>query len=82
MISAVEKTTLRRVSKKINEMHIPNQKPIVEYTPSEFKPASSPIVIPNSKRVVEENGADHFQWSPSPKDGFLANLKQRLCVYY
>lgn len=78
---AAEKQAIRGISRKINEMNIPNQRPIVEYVSNEFK-KSLPIPISTSKESLVECLPEPMSVSPSPTDGFLKNLKGRLNAYY
>jgi hypothetical protein len=79
---AAEKTVMRNVVRKMNEINIPNQRPNIEYNISnEFK-VSEPIVIPRKQQMRVASTMDTGNISPSPTDGFLSNLKQRLNGYY
>jgi hypothetical protein len=80
MIS-VEKKIIRGISRKINEMNIPNQRPNIEYVSNEFK-KSAPISISNKKQLYEEAIPGPMSCSSSPSEGFLSNLKGRLNAYY
>jgi len=76
---ATETQAVRSISKKINEVIIPNQRPNIEYVSNESK-KSIPISI--RKQSCEESIPDPMSSSSSPSEGFLSNLKQRLNCYY
>jgi len=78
---AAETKVVRSISRKINEMNIPNQRPNIEYVSNEFK-KSAPIAISLRKQLFEESIPDPVSSSSSPSEGFLLNLKQRLNGYY
>jgi hypothetical protein len=80
MIS-VENKIVRGISRKINEMNIPNQRPNIEYVSNEFK-KSLPIAISNRKQLCEEAIPEPASASSSPSEGFLKHLKGRLNTYY
>lgn len=69
------------VARKMNEINIPNQRPIVEYIANEFK-QSRPIYIDNKKEPAVESGIEPTSAASSPVDSYLNNLKQRLTKYY
>jgi hypothetical protein len=76
-----EKKIIRGVARKMNEINIPNQRPIVEYIANEFK-QSLPIYIDNKKEPAVESGIEPTSAASSPVDSYLNNLKQRLTKYY
>jgi hypothetical protein len=76
-----EKKIIRGVARKMNEINIPNQRPIVEYIANEFK-QSRPIYIDNKKEPVVDSGIEPMSASSSPVDSYLNNLKHRLTKYY
>ena len=78
---AAEKKLIREVAKKITEINITNQRPIVEYINNEFK-QSCPIHIDNKKEPAVDSGIEPMSAASSPVDSYLNNLKQRLTKYY
>jgi len=78
---AAENKIIRGVAKKITEINIHNQRPIVEYINNEFK-KSCPVYIDNKKEPAVDSGIEPMSASSSPVDSYLNNLKQRLTKYY
>lgn len=78
---AAEKKLIREVAKKITEINIHNQRPIVEYINNEFK-QSCPIHIDNKKEPAVDSGIEPMSAASSPVDSYLNNLKKRLTKYY